>query len=93
MAARREAALAISPPHPGVTPSVAATGAANPAASLFYVGSDSQVYTVPLPPLGSAQAMGGRLAGGPGSTFVPPGSLGAQSRPFFLAGRGTDNAL
>ena len=93
MAARREAALTIAPPQPGVTPSVAATGAANPAASLFYTGSDSQVYTAPLLPLGTAHAMGGRLVGGPGSTFIPPGSLGAHSRPFFLVGRGTDNAL
>ena len=93
VAARRGAALAVAPPQPGVTPSVAATGAANPAASLFYVGSDSQVYRVPLQPAGSAVAMGGRLVGGPGSTFVPPGSVGAHSMPVFLAGRGTDNAL
>jgi hypothetical protein len=93
VAARRQAALAIAPPQPGITPSVAATGAANPAASLFYVGSDGQVYTVPLLPPGSARAMGGRLVGGPGSTFIPPGSVGAHSRPFFLVGRGTDDAL
>jgi hypothetical protein len=93
MAARREAALSVAPPQPGVTPSVAATGAANPAASLFYTGSDGQVYTAPLSPAGSARAMGGRLVGGPGSTFVPPGSVGAHSMPVLLAGRGTDNAL
>jgi hypothetical protein len=93
VAARRGAALAVAPPQPGVTPSVAATGAANPAASLFYVGSDSQVYRVPLAPSGSARAMGGRLVGGPGSTFIPPGSVGAHSMPIFLVGRGTDNAL
>jgi alpha-galactosidase len=93
IAAGREAALPIAPPQPGVTPSVAATGATSSAASLFYVGSDSQVYRVPLLPLGSARAMGGRLVGGPGSTFVPPGSVGAHSMPVFLVGRGTDNAL
>jgi hypothetical protein len=87
------AAPAIAPPQPGVTPSVAATGAASPAASLFYTGSDRQVYSAPLLPPGSARATGGRLVGGPGSTFIPPGSVGAHSRPFFLAGRGTDNAL
>ena len=93
VAAGREAASAIAPPQHGVTPSVAATGAANPAASLYYAGSDGQVYTAPLLPSGSARAMGGRLVGGPGSTFIPPGAVGAHSRPFFLAGRGTDNAL
>jgi len=93
MAAAPAAAQAVAAPQPGVTPSVAATGVANPAASLFYVGSDSQVYRVPLRPAGSAVTMGGRLAGGPGSTFIPPGSVGAHSMPVFLVGRGTDNAL
>jgi hypothetical protein len=37
--------------------------------------------------------MGGRLVGGPGSAFIPPGAVGAHSRPFFLVGRGTDDAL
>ena len=92
VAARRGVALAVAPPQPGVTPSVAATGTANPAASLFYVGSDSQVYMAPLPP-GSARPTGGRLVGGPGSTFIPPGAIRSHQRYFFLVGRGTDNAL
>lgn len=93
VAARREAALAIAPPQPGVTPGVAAAGTVASAASLYYVGTDGQVYAAPLPSPGSVQAMGGRLVGGPGSAFIPPGSVAARSRPFFLAGRGTDNAL
>jgi hypothetical protein len=80
-------ASAVAPPQPGAAPAVAATGQVGGIpADLFYTGSDLRAYVAPLAPSPAVQSLGGRLAGGPGATFVPvPG--------IAVFGRGTDNAL
>jgi hypothetical protein len=87
-----QATVADAPPQPGATPAVAASGSTIPGlptAGIWYTGTDGHAYVVGLPAPTNATGFGGRLVGGPGTAFVPPGSLNGT----WVFGRGTDNAL
>ncbi len=84
------ASAATPGPLPGATPSAAQAGSTE---YLAYTGTDHHVYLRNVTNRSQpAVALGGRLIGGPGLAFTPPGLLGTNSL-LAVFGRGTDNAL